>query len=302
MKTIGNSAYELCQNLQSVFLNYGLTQIGESAFANTAVKSIYVPSTVKTIGTGAFAETSLKRIIIRNPNCKLEEDFVPENTIIYGYRDSSAYQYVKKHSRQNLKFIALDPEPIFTQTPSITTTSANTTTSTTTLTTIVTAKLTPEKECVMIAVNDAVSVDNAKNDILNSQDLRFFDQKTADDNGVATFSYIPNTDENWSFMFISEAIEDMVQITVGTINDLKTSSKSIAISGDANGDGEVDMSDAVLIMQAMANPNKYGINGTDPRHISENGFRHADVDGNGLTVNDAQRIQLYLLGNISILG
>ena len=101
-------------------------------------------------------------------------------------------------------------------------------------------------------------------------------------------------------MFISEAIEDMVQITVGTINDLKTSSKSIAISGDANGDGEVDMSDAVLIMQAMANPNKYGINGTDPRHISENGFRHADVDGNGLTVNDAQRIQLYLLGNISI--
>ena len=71
--------------------------------------------------------------------------------------------------------------------------------------------------------------------------------------------------------------------------------------GDANGDGQLDMSDIVLIMQALANPNKYGVNGTDPRHITSEGSKCADTDGDGLTVNDAQRIQLYLLGKLKSL-
>lgn len=32
-----------------------------------------------------------------------------------------------------------------------------------------------------------------------------------------------------------------------------------AVVGDSNCDGSVDMSDVVLIMQAMANPNKFGL-------------------------------------------
>ena len=39
--------------------------------------------------------------------------------------------------------------------------------------------------------------------------------------------------------------------------------------GDANCDGTVDMSDAVLIMQALANPDKYGVKGTDSQHITQ---------------------------------
>ncbi len=70
------------------------------------------------------------------------------------------------------------------------------------------------------------------------------------------------------------------------------------VRGDANGDGQVDMSDAVLIMQALANPNKYGTNGTSSTHITAEGFKFADTDGNGLTVNDALRIQKFLLGLI----
>ena len=70
------------------------------------------------------------------------------------------------------------------------------------------------------------------------------------------------------------------------------------VPGDANCDGGVDMSDAVLIMQALANPNKYGINGSDSRAITSVGIGNADVagDGDGMTVNDAQFIQLCLLG------
>ncbi|SEH74897.1 hypothetical protein SAMN02910265_02472 [Ruminococcus flavefaciens] len=71
-------------------------------------------------------------------------------------------------------------------------------------------------------------------------------------------------------------------------------------NGDANGDGTVDLSDAVLIMQSLANPSKYGVNGSDDNHISEGGCIRADVDGDGVTNMDALTIQKYLLGLCSI--
>jgi len=60
-------------------------------------------------------------------------------------------------------------------------------------------------------------------------------------------------------------------------------------SGDVNGDGEVDMADAVLIIQFLANPDKYQL--TDAAKFN------ADVDGNcdGLNSNDASAIQRRLL-------
>ena len=74
--------------------------------------------------------------------------------------------------------------------------------------------------------------------------------------------------------------------------------------GDANCDGGVDMSDAVLIMQSLANPNKYGVDGTDKNHITEQGQLNGDVDLSvkGITSNDALRIQEYLLGKIKSLA
>ncbi len=44
---------------------------------------------------------------------------------------------------------------------------------------------------------------------------------------------------------------------------------SISLWGDANCDNQVDMSDVVLIMQALANPNKYGLGGTSPSAITK---------------------------------
>lgn len=79
------------------------------------------------------------------------------------------------------------------------------------------------------------------------------------------------------------------------------------IYGDANDDGTVDMSDVVLIMQSLANPNKYGIKGTDKNHITDFGLKNADVSRgennapNGVTNDDALLIQKYLLGQVSTL-
>ena len=74
--------------------------------------------------------------------------------------------------------------------------------------------------------------------------------------------------------------------------------------GDANLDGDVDMADAVLIMQSLANPNLYGISGTSNKHIRKNGLIRGDVDKSiiGLTSNDALLIQQYLLKQIATLG
>ena len=75
------------------------------------------------------------------------------------------------------------------------------------------------------------------------------------------------------------------------------------VYGDANCDGAVDMSDVVLIMQSLANPNKYGLDGTDSKHLTTRGSDNADVDtsSKGITANDALRIQEYLLHKISDL-
>ena len=58
------------------------------------------------------------------------------------------------------------------------------------------------------------------------------------------------------------------------------------------------MSDAVLIMQALANPNKYGENGSDKNHLTSAGKENADIEGDedGMTNLDALAIQKRLLG------
>ncbi|MBP5379807.1 MAG: dockerin type I repeat-containing protein, partial [Ruminococcus sp.] len=82
-----------------------------------------------------------------------------------------------------------------------------------------------------------------------------------------------------------------------------TAADGSRVWGDANCDGVVDMSDCVLVMQALANPNKYGLNGSDSNHIKEQGIANADVFENGtqLTSSDALSIQKYLLHTISTL-
>ena len=317
LKRIGEHSFAYT-GLDSVTLPEGLEYIDQYAFINTNIADVDIPESVTYIGTEAFYKDNnftdpitkekwepkpLNSITINNPNCEIGEYIVPSGSdvIVYGHDGSTAQAFAEKNSNT---FISLDA-------PVTTTTVATTTT--TKATTVVTTNISPDKECVMVAVNDTIDEKTSANRILNSENLRFFDQNTADENGVVSFAYVPNNDEIWSFMFISEAVDNIVQKTFGAINDLQTVSETLVsddddteslstVSGDANGDGTVDMADAVLIMQALANPNKYGLNGTDPRHITENGLKYADTDGDGLTVNDAQHIQLYLLGKISSLG
>jgi endoglucanase len=63
------------------------------------------------------------------------------------------------------------------------------------------------------------------------------------------------------------------------------------------------MSDVVLIMQMLANPNKYGLDGSESTSITKQGLANADVanHGDGVTAGDALRIQEFLLGKVKSL-
>ncbi len=72
---------------------------------------------------------------------------------------------------------------------------------------------------------------------------------------------------------------------------------STILYGDADCDGKIFLNDAVLVMQAIGNPDAYGVNGTEKTHITEQGKINADVSNTGddLTNADALTIQKYLL-------
>ncbi|MCR4861315.1 MAG: hypothetical protein K5884_01670, partial [Ruminococcus sp.] len=65
---------------------------------------------------------------------------------------------------------------------------------------------------------------------------------------------------------------------------------------DANLDKQVNIADAVLVMQVATNPDKYAV-GKSSLSIKPEGQANADVDGKkGLTNSDALLIQQYKLG------
>ena len=78
----------------------------------------------------------------------------------------------------------------------------------------------------------------------------------------------------------------------------ETPTKYSELRGDTNCDNNVDLSDAILIMQALSNPNKDGENGTDSNHLTHQGRINGDVQGgrDGLTGDDAVEIQRFLIG------
>lgn len=88
-----------------------------------------------------------------------------------------------------------------------------------------------------------------------------------------------------------------------TVPDEATTLPAVSLWGDVNCDGDIDMSDVVLIMQSLANPNKYGLGGTAPNAITVQGQTNGDVDiaSKGLTSNDALLIQEFLLHRVNTL-
>lgn len=85
--------------------------------------------------------------------------------------------------------------------------------------------------------------------------------------------------------------------TTTTSTDSKTTVPNDIVYGDANCDGEISLADAVLILQYVANPDKFGIDGSDKNHMTKAGKENADcnLSRDGITSADALSVQKYLI-------
>ena len=94
----------------------------------------------------------------------------------------------------------------------------------------------------------------------------------------------------------SVTTETLPAVSVGT-------GEAVTLWGDANCDEKVNLSDAVMIMQSLSNPSRYGRNGSDKNHITAQGELNGDVNlnGNGITNADALAIQKFMLKLITEL-
>jgi len=95
----------------------------------------------------------------------------------------------------------------------------------------------------------------------------------------------------WVVSFLDDEAADAPKV-----DDIDPPKPDDILWGDANCDEKVDLADAVLIMQSIANPDAYGVNGSDPTHITEQGILNADVYENGtsgITAEDALQIQKF---------
>jgi len=111
----------------------------------------------------------------------------------------------------------------------------------------------------------------------------------------------------WMASYLEDvAPQDPSKVTLGEVTPGPGPSsefdptKGTQVWGDADQDKQVKMNDAVLIMQSISNGDKYGLDGSESTHLTDQGqywgdvYEHKDPNGS-ITPQDALRIQEYLL-------
>jgi len=167
-------------------------------------------------------------------------------------------------------------EPLSTEPKTTTQTTAKTETSTTTTTT-----------------TTGIGLDEGTYTISGTVEKITEDAIIFSDNGSYTFANNDNFNTNIA-KFADVKPGDKISVTffgiqsariIMKVDEVKVIGADDIVYGDSNGDGDVTVADAVLILQSLANPDSYS--------LTEEGRKSADVVGNdGVTANDALAIQL----------
>ena len=116
------------------------------------------------------------------------------------------------------------------------------------------------------------------------------------------------TDDRWDWwgdgVPSMDPVEETTEHESETVSETQSETSSEltpTLKGDANLDGDVNIADAVLVMQVSTNPDKYA-QGKTSLSIKPQGEVNADVDGKkGLSNADALLIQKFKLGLIDKL-
>ncbi len=102
---IDGGAFQKCTSLHTVKLGNSLENIDSFVFDGcTMLKTIEIPKSVKSISSSVFP-SSLESIYIYSANCTIASGTIKANTVIYGYKGSTAQAYAETNGNT---FIAID--------------------------------------------------------------------------------------------------------------------------------------------------------------------------------------------------
>lgn len=144
---------------------------------------------------------------------------------------------------------------------------------------------------VFCTINGTVS-SSAKDGTVIPLTVTAVDRETRPGSGAKADIYAGYLKDNASVEFAVSTSDGSV--TVGSTQTGAT------LRGDANCDNVVSLADSVLILQSIASPDQYDIDGSNSGHITKQGKINADVEGgtdgmggDGVTSMDALKIQKY---------
>ncbi|MBQ3603392.1 MAG: leucine-rich repeat domain-containing protein [Clostridia bacterium] len=91
LTTIGAESFSLCTNLTNIILPKSLKKIGESAFLYTGIKNITITDNITNIGILAFGYCPyLEKIAVSSQNCYYSND---EYGVLFNYNKTTLVQY-----------------------------------------------------------------------------------------------------------------------------------------------------------------------------------------------------------------
>ena len=247
IKSISDNAFYKCINLKTINFPDGLERIGSDAFFGCQIESLILPESLTEIGERAFY------------NCRFTSAIIPDNVNSLG---ECAFSYCTELENITIPDTVSNIDGAFTHCKKL-------------------------KE-----VKIPSSVEKIRKDTFFActqlETIIFMNPDTiiCDENGDEIETFFTSFEEGVFKGVIrgyKASTAEKYAIKYNTSFETLISEKS----GDSNGDGRIDMSDAVLIMQTIANPSKY--------KLTEQGSKNADMDGDGVTNADALAIQKKLL-------
>lgn len=296
---LGRCAFSGCTNLSSIQIPSTVTMIAAYSFHKcTSLHTITIPASVVTIGGSAFMDSGLQSIVIEGANTEIvNKATTVNNAAIYAPEGSKAEKYA---NRFKLSFspITAPSEPA-TSAPPVTTTVTTIPTTTTTkpvtttiTTTTIPATTTTEPVTTTLTTTSAsvttttVPVTTTAVPVTTTVTEIPTTTSTSPATTTITTTTLPAT--TTIPVTTTEPVTTTITITTSAIEPTTVSTTDGAyLAGDANANGRVELADALLILQHVANSKKY--------EISPQGVENADVycKGDGITAMDALSIQKY---------
>ena len=282
---IGDSAFSGLKGITSVVIEEGIQVIDPCAFYDcNYLETVTLPSTLTEINESAFEDTGLTEVT------------VPENVEYIGMTAFKLkYNIANITGRKSLTVTVLNPEC--------------------------------ELEMMCFAANTIIA-GYAGSTAQSFASVYGYKFKVIDETALTTTTTTTPTTTTTTTTAPPETTTTTTKATTTTTKATTTTTKATTTTttkattttakpvtttttapvsggkkGDTNCDGKVELADAILIMQSLANPDKYGEKGSDSKHLKAQGKINGDVDKSteGLTAGDALKIQEFLLGKISSL-